>query len=371
MNPRFVRFLTLLVGIVILAAVIFAMSGEPGAASENPTEAFQENDSAGGNVSSKSISKLSSSESQPWTQERMQAAQPYPLDSLDSELELSLLLNQPQAEPGFIPGFPPAADRFDVTFQQDANTMAQTAASGYNYPAPFVQFENFDSYQVYPYSTVGVLFFTQYGVDYRCSAASIGNYAIWTAGHRIHKGDNNQNGLSYNVIFAPAYKNGSTPFGVWSASYITTKGSWFEYGDLRYDMAGAVLNDWHGQTISDVVGSLGFAYNQDSDLHWLNFGYPSSAPYDGKTQQICAAPFAYADMSMPSPSPISMGCDMTQGSSGGSWILSFSGQVGQTNFLNGNNSYRYSFHPKELFSPYFGTEAKILYDELKTSLPTK
>ena len=279
MNPRFVRFLTLLVGIVILAAVIFAMSGEPGAASENPTEAFQENDSAGGNVSSKSISKLSSSESQPWTQERMQAAQPYPLDSLDSELEFSLLLNQPRAEPGFIPGSPPSADRFDVTFQQDADTMAQTAISGYNYPAPFVQFENFDSYQVYPYSTVGVLFFTQYGVDYRCSAASIGNYAIWTAGHCIHKGDNNQNGWSYNVIFAPAYKNGSTPFGVWSASYITTKGSWFEYGDLRYDMAGAVLNDWQGQTISDVVGSLGFAYNQDSDLHWLNFGYPSSLRY--------------------------------------------------------------------------------------------
>ena len=58
MNPRFVRFLTLLIGIVILAAAIFAMSGEPGAASENPTEAFQENDSAGGNVSSKSIIKL-------------------------------------------------------------------------------------------------------------------------------------------------------------------------------------------------------------------------------------------------------------------------------------------------------------------------
>lgn len=373
MKSRFVRFLTLLVGIILLAAIIFAMSGEPGAASGNPTETFQENDNADGNVSSKSISKLSSSESQPWTQERMQAAQPYPLDSLDSELEFSLLLNHPQAEPGFIPGSPPSAGRFDVTFQQDANTIAQATTSGYNYPAPFVQFVNFDSYQVYPYSTVGVLFFTQYGVDYRCSAASIGNYAIWTAGHCIHKGDNNQNGWSYNVIFAPAYKNGTTPFGVWIASNsdLFTKNSWKKYGDLRYDMGGAVLKEWNNQTISDVVGNLGFAYNQDSDLHWLNLGYPSSAPFDGKTQQICAAPFAYADMSMPSPSPISMGCNMTQGSSGGPWILSFSGQVGQANLLNGNNSYRYSFHPKELFSPYFGTEAKILYDQLKTSIPTK
>ena len=364
MKSRFFRFLTLLVGIILLGAVIFAMSGEPGAASGNLSEAFQGNDNAGGNVSSKLVSKLSSSESQPWTQERMQAAQPYPLDSLDSELEFSLLLNQPQAEPGFIPGSPPSTAQYDITVQQDANTMAQATTSGFNYPAPFVQYQNFDSYQVYPYSTVGVLFFKQYGVDYRCSAVSIGNSAIWTAGHCIHKGDNSQNGWSYNLRFAPAYKNGSTPFGVWSASYITTKGSWFEYGDLRYDMAGAVLNEWTGQTISDVVGSLGFAYNQGSDLHWLNFGYPSSAPFDGKTQQICAAPFAYADTSMPSPSPISMGCDMTQGSSGGPWILSFSGQVGQTNFLNGNNSYRYSFHPKELFSPYFGDAANLLFDEL-------
>jgi V8-like Glu-specific endopeptidase len=207
-------------------------------------------------------------------------------------------------------------------------------------------------------------------VDYRCSAVSIGNSAFWTAGHCIHKGDNLDTGWSTNIVFAPAYKNGSTPLGVWTTSHITTKGLWYEFGDLRYDMAGGILNEWNNQTVSDYAGKLGFAYNLENDLHWLNVAYPSSAPFNGQTQQVCAGSFAYADTSFPDPSPVAMGCDMTRGSSGGPWIISFSGQSGQTNYLNGNNSYRYSIHPKELFSPYFGDAAKLLYDALQAGLVT-
>jgi V8-like Glu-specific endopeptidase len=363
------RIIALAAGLILLAAVFFSVSGGTGAASQAQDEFSPDIDPGGGNVSSSTISLMSSS-GEPWTRERMLAAQPYPLESINSDPEVSLQMNPSPGKPGFIPGSPPAALDLDISMQQDIDSLAQTTVSGYSYPAPFARYQNFDSYQVYPYSTVGVLFFTQYGVDYRCSAASIGNGAIWTAGHCIHKGDNKQSGWSTNVIFVPAYKNGSTPFGVWTASYITTKGLWFEYGDLRYDMAGAILNEWNNQSISEVVGSLGFAYNQDSSLHWLNMGYPSAAPFDGQTQQICAASFAYADTSMPAPSPIAMGCDMSRGSSGGPWILSFSGQVGQTNFLNGNNSYRYTFHPQEMYSPYFGDSAKFLYDELLAGTST-
>ena len=364
------RFPGLLVVILLLAAVIFIFSGEPGVASKNEPATASGRESGGGNVSQASINLLSSADSQPWTQERMLAAQPYPLEPISGELDFSLQLSQPQGEPAFLSGSPPAAAQQKITVQQEPQSVTQAAASGYNYPAPFARYQNFDSYQVYPYSTVGVLFFKQYGVDYRCSAAAVGNNAIWTAGHCIHKGDNKTTGWSTNVVFVPAYKNGSAPYGVWSKSDLKTKGSWFEFGDLRYDMGGVILNKWNNQTISDVVGSLGFAYNLDNSLHWLNMGYPSAPPFDGKTQQICAASFAYNDTSMPYPSPVAMGCDMSQGSSGGPWILNFGGKVGQTNFLNGNNSYRYSIHPKELFSPYFGDAAKILYDELLAGTST-
>ena len=364
MKRSILRLITLAAGLILLAAVIFSISGGPGSASQAQDELSPDIDLGGGNVSSRTISILSSTDSQPWTPERMLAAQPYPLEPMDSDPEVSLQLNPSPGQPGFISGSPPAAIDLDISMQQDIDPLAQTTVSGYSYPAPYARYQNFDSYLVYPYSTIGVLFFKQYGVDYRCSAASIGNSAIWTAGHCIHKGDNSQQGWSYNVVFAPGYRNGSTPFGVWSAVHLTAKTNWVEYGDLRYDMAGAILNEWNNQSISEVVGSLGFAYNQDSSLHWLNMGYPSAAPFDGQTQQICAAAFAYADMSMPAPSPIAMGCDLSRGSSGGPWILSFSGQVGQTNFLNGNNSYRYTFHPQEMYSPYFGDAAKFLYDEL-------
>jgi hypothetical protein len=59
-----------------------------------------------------------------------------------------------------------------------------------------------------------------------------------------------------------------------------------------------------------------------------------------------------------------MGCDMTRGSSGGPWIRKFSGVAGSANYLNGNNSYRYTSHPEEMFSPYFGEGAKTLYEQL-------
>jgi len=353
MRRNLYKRVSTLVGIVILVAVIFVLNGQPGAASQNNSNTTFSQDSGGGNVSIDTITHLSSAKTKPWTPERMLAAQPYPLESLGNEIDFSLQLSQPQGDPTFIPGSPPAIDQFEIIVQAKEQSGTQTTASGYNYPAPFVRYQNFDSYQVYPYSTVGVLFFEQYDVDYRCSAASIGNSVIWTAGHCIHKGDGSEDGWSNNIVFAPAYKNGSTPFGVWTASYITTKGFWFDFGDLRYDMAGAVLNAWNNQTISEAVGSLGFAYNL------------------GKTQQICAASFAYADTSMTDPFPVAMGCDMTRGSSGGPWILDFSGQVGSTNFLNGNNSYRYTFHPQELYSPYFGDSAKFLYDELRAGSYTK
>jgi hypothetical protein len=70
-----------------------------------------------------------------------------------------------------------------------------------------------------------------------------------------------------------------------------------------------------------------------------------------------------------------IGCDLTGGSSGGPWITKFSGASGSANYLNGHNSYRYTSHPQEMFSPYFGSQAQSLWYTLvnygipKLSLP--
>jgi len=302
----------------------------------------------------------------------MDAAQPYPLEIDPQEPAVSLELGKPSGAPVIIPGSPPEVRQLPTAFSEETLAFSEATVSGYNYPPPFARYQNFDSYLVYPYSTVGVLFFKQAGIPYRCSAASIGNNGIWTAGHCIHKGDGELDGQgnvidpgtwSTEVVFAPAYPNGNTQFGVWSAFELWITPEWFTSQDLRYDMGGVIVNN-NGGTLSQVVGSLGFAYNMDNNLHWMNIAYPASPPFNGTTQQMCAGSFAYADTNQGTPSPVAMGCDMTSGSSGGPWILNFGGSSSSKNYLNGNNSYRYGSHPVELYSPYFDSDAKTLWNDL-------
>jgi hypothetical protein len=372
MNRNLIRITSAIIGLILLLVIVLGLIGERGIASQ-PSQSQTENDEIGQNfVSSRSVSSLTEgSTATIWTKEDMLAAQPYPLEINADETAVSLELSRPDGPPGVIASSPPGIDFSAAANSVETLTTSETTVIGYNYPAPYARYQNFDSYLTYPYSTVGVMFFKQGGVAYRCSAASIGNYAIWTAGHCIHAGNGNPGTWSTNVIFVPAYQNGNAPLGVWQASdenlWIPT--AWRDLKDLRYDMGGAILNLNGGKKISQVVGSLGFAYNMANSLHWTNLAYPSEAPFNGGTQQICSASFAYADTSMPAPSPVAMGCDMTRGSSGGAWILDFSGSAGGSNLLNGNNSYRYGSHPEELFSPYYGSFAMNFHNALINESP--
>jgi V8-like Glu-specific endopeptidase len=176
----------------------------------------------------------------------------------------------------------------------------------------------------------------------------------------VHDGNGTVDGWSDNVVFAPAYKNGNTPFGTWTFYDLVTRVAWFSGKDFRFDIGGVILEpNASSKTVNEIVGSLGFAYNLNPNQHWFNIGYPVVAPFDGKTMQICAGSFAYAD-TRPAPSPVAMGCDMTSGSSGGPWIINFSGSPGNTNYINGNNSYRYKKFEEEIYSPYFSDAAKDL-----------
>ena len=364
------RFRLSTVIIIILLVALFSVGAidsqvAASSAAQTPHTAATADQDGGGEVSAKTNSTEWLAASRPWTKERMLAAQPYPLVTTEGELTLSTELTEPVGQPGLKPSSPP--EGFDIPSIAEESIEISSAAYmlGYSYPPPYTRFKNFDSYQVFPYSTIGVLFFSQYDVDFRCSAASIGKDAVWTAGHCIHTGDGTEGGWSEDVIFVPAYKNGEAPFGIWTAYNTWTKGSWYSSEDLRFDMGGAVLNtNSSGKMISQVVGNLGFSYNLSREQLWFNFGYPTYTPFDGRWQFICTGPFAYNDNSLNEPYPVGMGCDMTRGSSGGPWIKDFSGVAGSANFLNGNNSYRYTSRPEEMFSPYFGDAAKTLWDQM-------
>ena len=239
MNRNLIKIIGTIIGLLLLIVIVSGLSGERGAAS-HPSQSQTENEEIGQDfVSSRSVSSLAEgSPAATWTKEDMLAAQPYPLEINADEIDVSLELSRPDGPPGVIASSPPGIDFSAAANSTETLATSETTVIGYDYPAPYARYQNFDSYQTYPYSTVGVMFFKQGGIAYRCSAASIGNYAIWTAGHCIHAGDGNPGTWSTDVIFVPAYQNGNAPLGVWQASdenlWITT--GWRDLKDLRYDM---------------------------------------------------------------------------------------------------------------------------------------
>lgn len=358
-------------GLLLLTLIFIATTGVPDAATasaasgDNQELVSQSQNGDTGVISARESNVEWTAGQQPWTKSRMLAAKPYPIPNKAAVPSRLSEQPQPTGDAIFIPSTPPDNTSPAFRTQNDNEILSSNSLLGYNYPAPYTRFENFDDYSVFPYSTVGVLFFSQNGTDYRCSAASIGNNAVWTAGHCVHEGLGSGSGWSTNVVFAPAYKDGNTPFGTWSAFDLVSDNAWISARDFRFDIGGVILEpNSSSQTLDEVVGSLGFAYNLNPNQHWFNIGYPSKAPFDGKTMQICAASFARNDPLYSSPIPMAMGCDMTPGSSGGPWIINFSGSPGNSNYINGNNSYRYTGLDEEIYSPYFGEAAKDLLASL-------
>lgn len=315
-----------------------------------------------GNIQSPAVALELASE-QIWTVSEMEEAQPCDVIEIsDEDLKKFLQAEEEKPEPT---GAGEGVESGGKPEQAAGEGVAQPAVEtlGYGYPPPFTRHEVLCSYSIYPYITIGKLFFKQGGISYVCSAASIGNYAIWTAGHCVHSGNGSASGWSTNMVFVPAYKDGNAPYGQWPAKYLIVRTAWYKNGipkGLCEDMGGAVLFPNSGRKISQVVGWLGFAWNWSQEQHWHALGYPAASPFNGQRLIETEASFAYNTDVGCSPSPVGIGCDMTGGCSGGPWIWKF----GTGNYLNGNNSFRHTDKPSEIFSPHFNNSAKSLRDAL-------
>ena len=333
---------------------------------QSPTEEPQREDE--GNISSPKVQlETASAESEIWTVAEMEAAEPIQMEVDDDTLKKAVesLIEPPESLEMGDGGISSGGDPETVS-EEEAPTAT---TGGYNYPAPYTVYEvgRISPYTTYPYVTVGKLFFKQNGKSYVGSAASIGNYAIFTAGHCVHSGNGKASGWSTNVVFVPAYKNGVAPRGQWSASYLVTRSKWYNNGNpngLTEDMGGAILHKLSGRKISQRVGWLGAAWNFSRYQHWHAVGYPAAAPYNGKLMWDTQASYAY-NGTVSGIKPVGIGCDMTGGCSGGPWIRRF----GSSQLLNGVNSYRLRSKPKEMFSPYFDNRAKSLLDDLWKGTP--
>ncbi|MGW2231564.1 trypsin-like serine peptidase [Streptomyces formicae] len=211
--------------------------------------------------------------------------------------------------------------------------------------------------------TTGRVFFTFEGRTASCSGSSVTSQngsTVLTAGHCVkYKG-----AWHTNWVFVPAYNDGQAPYGQWSATKTLATDQWAAREDINYDVGAAVVAPLNGKKLADTVGAQGVEFNGAYGRAMYAFGYPAAAPYDGKKLIYCSGTAGKDPLGMTKDH--GLGCNMTGGSSGGPWFTSFNESAG-TGLQASVNSFGYTFLPNRMFGPYFGNEAKALYDKAQTS----
>ncbi|WP_447009014.1 peptidase [Saccharothrix sp. DSM 118769] len=210
-------------------------------------------------------------------------------------------------------------------------------------------------------ATAGRVFFTYQGRNASCSGnavTSANKSTVITAGHCVKL----DGAFHTNVAFVPAYDNGTAPYGTWNARATFATPQWVASEDINYDIGAIVVGQLAGQSLTDVVGAQGIAFNQSRAVDMYAFGYPAAAPYDGTKLVYCSGRTFNAFLS----NGIGMTCNMTGGASGGPWFRSFSEATG-TGTVNSVNSYKINFFPNWMFGPYFGADAQNLYGQAQAA----
>jgi V8-like Glu-specific endopeptidase len=210
--------------------------------------------------------------------------------------------------------------------------------------------------------TSGRVFFTFQGRTASCSGNSVTSQnasTVITAGHCVKY----QGSWHTNWVFVPAYNNGQAPYGQWSATTTLTTPQWQASEDINYDVGAAVVAPLGGQKLASVVGAQGLSFNGGYNRPMYAFGFPAASPYDGSKLIYCSGnsskDFLFSQ-------DHGLACNMTGGSSGGPWFTSFSESTG-TGLQASVNSFGYTFWPNRMFGPYFGNDAKALYDKAQAS----
>jgi hypothetical protein len=322
-----------------------------------------------------------------WTEERMRAAKPMPLPTPSRASLQGLTVPPPGGPPLIATSGRPGATPQEFSGAAAEQLLSEPEPQFGTFPFSYTRYRlfpnNLTMYTTFPYLLTGKLFFTIPGRgNFVCSASSINSAnrsVVWTAGHCVATPGV---GFHTNIVFSPGRLQGQNPRGLWTARVVNTLNGWFFNGLFNYDHGAFVANRLGGVRIGDRIGFLGFAANIARQQHWHLHGYPAGArnlaqtppgaQFDGEHHEICSATFATNDQPgrATDPPTIGVGCDKTGGTSGGPWVVNFSGVGGATNTINGNNSYRYTCgtcppNNLRLYSPYFTTGAINLRNALQ------
>ena len=292
-----------------------------------------------------------------WTQARMRAAQPVPVETGgEPDIAPPSAADPDPAPPTYVP---PAAPGPAPGARMLRGTAAEPTANRRGRATP-----------VADPSAAGIrahgkVFFTLAKLpepnDYVCSGTAVNSRnrsVVMTAGHCVYDVEDGA-GKATNFIFVPAYESHATPYGVWPAKSLSTTRQWKQTGNLRYDLGAAVVRRDHGRRLQSVVGARGVGFSQPRDQSFDIFGYPAEGSFDGESEYLCTSDSKGSDSpGGKGPNTIRAGCNMTGGASGGGWL------VGDRTLIS-VTSYGYNNDPGYLYGPYLATTAKKLYKSVK------
>lgn len=268
-----------------------------------------------------------------WTAEQMASAIPMEPPVRDGlPLSRSASTAMLEGDPGLVSGWPPGGpyDEQRQTFPRGEESSAQAFSTPPTNPlsgpyGPFQRWTMQGTYLNWPRSIHGKLFFSLNGLNYVCSGTVIGRSTIATAGHCVSDGSST---WATNRMFCPSYnQGGANPSrGCWAAATAATTTAWHASGDPDYDYACIVTQNTGtvvANKIGNVTGTAGRAWNWN-DVPEMTFGYPAGTPFAGNIiQQTASVDWYDVDFTAGGPASKAIGSDLTGGSSGGGWFLSW------------------------------------------------
>lgn len=216
-------------------------------------------------------------------------------------------------------------------------------------------------------SSVGVLVVD--GGRHQCSAAVVASRSrrlLVTAAHCVWLDGAWRVDGAY---FVPGWASGEEPYGRWTVDTAYVPPAWPQANSPIEDVAAHVdyafvsLLPRDGVLPEQVLGAQGIRWSTTDSVEVAALGYPAVGGYDGQSLRGCSGPAVvepFSHRSATEPGEVlALSCDMTQGASGGPWLVGPGAAAGRgqvVGVVSGGDD------TATLVSPRFGTAAKTIYD---------
>ena len=226
----------------------------------------------------------------------------------------------------------------------------------------YVVNKNRKLWKLYPHRWVGRVSFRTPNGTSNCSGTAISGNVMLTAAHCLYDTTNNR--WYTNVTFAPAYRSGKAPYGVFPATTCWVLTAWFNLSGnysistwARHDVGVCEMGKSKGRTLNQRVGWMGREWNYPYERHVHNLGYPFRdyrdrlIPNAGKFLTTCIAEtYRYATETR------GMGCNWSRGNSGGPWMAGYAVDTVRGHasgvysgfFINSQNAYGARFNSNNI-----------------------